>query len=222
MTSSLSLVSIDSAAAHRRGSIVKTWCAEHYYPIPEERVVVGFPRAPERKVPHVKRLARRALVVCGFSSLLVPALAYADVYIWTDERGTTVISDTPPANPKRATNVEVVVKDSERKGAKPRTGARETTPTEERLLERIDNLERQLRAQTYTPPPQPAPAYSGTYYTSPPPPPPYDPYYSPYSAYPSYYPPAYPYVVYSTPFVRRSFAVGRPFPHRGFVHRGRR
>jgi hypothetical protein len=168
------------------------------------------------------------------AAVALPALA--DIYTWTDERGTTVISDTPPANPKRVSDLQVVARDTDKKSAK-RSGAREATPTEQKLLDRIDNLERQVKAQTYSSPPvaaaSPPPAVS--YSTVPPAPPAYapayDPYYYDYSGYYSpsyYYPPSYSYIVPG--FVGRGF--GRRhhghFPHRpiagrgGVVARGRR
>src|SRR5688572_5165787 len=67
----------------------------------------------------------RTLLLPAWLGLFAPVAASADIYIWTDERGTTVISDAPPANPKRVANLETVVKESERKTARPRTGPRE-------------------------------------------------------------------------------------------------
>jgi hypothetical protein len=163
--------------------------------------------------------------------------AFADIYTWTDQRGTTVISDTPPANARSVTDLQVVARDEKKSGK--RTGAREATPTEQKLLDRIDNLERQVRAQTYSSPPlaaaSPPPAVS--YSTVPPAPPAYAPAYDPYSYdysgyysqsyYPSYYyPPAYSYAVPGVIVGRtfnRGFVGHRHFPHRGGgVVRGRR
>lgn len=159
----------------------------------------------------------RTLLLPAWLGLFAPVAASADIYIWTDERGTTVISDTPPANPKRVANLETVVKEPERKSARPRTGPREPTPIEQKLLERIDDLERQVRAQTYSapPPPAPAPAYAVTYSTRPPAPPAYDPFYTP-----SFFSP-FSYGVPGPIVVRRGFG-HRHFPHRGFPARGRR
>ena len=178
--------------------------------------MAAFLEAPECTVRHVKSVTRRALAACAFASLFASVATAADIYTWTDERGTTVISDIRPDNPKALSNFKTVVEDSDRNTRRSGSAPREPTRTEQILLDRVENLERQLKAQAYTSPPPPTYS-SGTYYTSlPPPPPAYDPFYSPYFG--SWYPP----VVVVAPFVRRSFAVHRPFHHRGFVHRGRR
>jgi hypothetical protein len=177
-------------------------------------------------------LYRTSLLVVASTLCAAVALpALADIYTWTDERGTTVISDTPPANSRRVSDLQVVVRD-EKKSAR-RAGAREATPTEQKLLDRIDNLERQVRAQTYSSPPiaaaspPPAVSYSTVPLAPPAYAPAYDPYYYDNPAYyqPSYYyPPSYSYVV-------PGFVVGRSFnrgfghrhsPHRGGSGRGRR
>ena len=41
----------------------------------------------------------------------VPGAALADLYTWTDERGTTVISNVMPANPRKVRDFEVVLKE---------------------------------------------------------------------------------------------------------------
>jgi hypothetical protein len=174
-------------------------------------------------------LYRTSLVVVASAlGVLFASAAAADIYTWTDERGTTVISDTPPANAKRVTDLQVVVRDNERRSGK-RAGAREATQTEQKLLDRIDNLERQVRAQsqaqTYSSPPAaaPAPPPAVSYYTAPPAPPAYDPYYSDYYSgyypnyYPSYYGASYPYFFPGTVVIGRSF-IG----HRGHGHFARR
>ena len=154
----------------------------------------------------------RSLLFSAWLGVLAPAAA-ADIYIWTDERGTTVISDTRPENPRALKNLEVV-RDADR-GTRKGSGPREATRTEQRLLDRIEELERQVRAQTYASPPPPAPApapsYAVVYSTTPPPPPAYDPYYTS-----GFYSP-FPYVVPAPIVVRRSFG-----GHRHFHHRGRR
>ena len=160
------------------------------------------------------------LVVASALTASVALPAFADIYTWTDERGTTVISDTPPANARRVTDLQVVVRDDRKSGK--RAGAREATPTEQKLLDRIDNLERQVRAQTYSAPP-PAVTYS----TVPPAPPAYAPAYDPYyydpgysypSYYPSYYyPPAYSYTLPGAVIVGRGFVGHRHHGH--FGHR---
>ena len=157
----------------------------------------------------------RWLFVPAWLAMLVPAAA-ADIYIWTDDRGTTVISDTRPENPRALKNFEVVVRDADR-GARKGSGPREATRTEQKLLDRIEELERQVRAQAYTsPPPAPAPSSAVIYSTSPPPPPAYDPFYSS-----GFFPP-FSYVMPAPIVVRRSFGGYRHFPHRGAPHRGRR
>jgi hypothetical protein len=183
------------------------------------------------------RLSTPAAALALAVGLLASASALADIYTWVDERGTTVIADTPPANPKRVTDLQVVVRDNNARSGR-RIGSREATPTEQKLLDRIDALERQqARGPTYSAPPiaapQPAPAVS--YYTSPPPAPSYssyDPYY--YDNYPGYYPsyyypPAYSYavpgVVIGRSFANRGFGGQRGFAHRGgggFARGGRR
>ena len=157
-------------------------------------------------------------VACALAYALFPAASTADIYIWTDERGTTVISDTRPDNPRALKNFEVVVRDAER-STRRGSGAREASRTEQKLLDRIEELERQVRAQTYTsppPPPAPSPSSAVIYSTSPPPPPAYDPFY------PSSFLPPFSYVIPAPIVVRRSFGGHRYFPHRGFPHRGRR
>jgi hypothetical protein len=148
-------------------------------------------------------------------SLLVPASALADIYMWTDEKGATVISDERPENPQAARNFKLLVKESER-GARTevRLSRQEPTRNEQILMDRVDNLERQLREQRYPPPDlPPANTYSSGYYALPPSPPPavvYDGgYYAPYSPY--YVPPAYV-VLGATSFI------GRPFGHKHFGH----
>jgi hypothetical protein len=151
----------------------------------------------------------------AFLSLLAPATAWGDVYKWTDEQGNPVISNVRPANPKKVRNFEVVAKETERAA----------TRTEQILLDRIDNLERQLRTQQYPPQAQAVPSYYGSYNPAQPPPPPPS-YYS--SNYPDYYYPWLP--SYSTVFFPTRTFVSRPrfgFAHSGFirgssVHRGRR
>lgn len=171
-------------------------------------------------------LYRTSLVVVAsaFGAFFASAAA-ADIYTWTDERGTTVISDTPPANAKRVTDLQVVVREEKKSGK--RAGARDATATEQKLLDRIDNLERQVRAQApaqtysslpsagatlppavsyYTPPVAPQPYYDPYYYDSG--------YYAP-SYYPGYYPSYYPYS-YGFP---GAVIVGRGFGgHRGHGH----
>jgi hypothetical protein len=76
------------------------------------------------------------------------ATASADLYRWTDERGTTVLSNVLPANPKRVTNFEVVVKEPQSTASKAgMVRQHDVTSTEKLLLDRIDGLERQIQTQ---------------------------------------------------------------------------
>jgi hypothetical protein len=118
--------------------------------------------------------------------------ASADVYKWADERGMTVISNIPPADPAKVTQLEVVLKEAK---------APQMRPTEQMLLDRIERLERQVvaqespREQVVYRTPYPGGHY-GSYYAAPPPPPPpaYTPdYYPPYNPYNYYYPYGLPY-----------------------------
>jgi len=158
--------------------------------------------------------------------LLVPSVTWGDLYKWTDEQGSPVISNVRPANPQKIKNFETVLKETERT----------PTRTEQVLLDRIDNLERQLRTQQY-PPQAPASSYAPyneSYYPAqaaslPPPPPSYSNGYYPDSY---YYPwlPSYSYLYPSRIFVNRPRGVfAHQFAHhragviRGSsVHRGRR
>ena len=92
---------------------------------------------------------RLVWALLGGLLVLAPAIASADLYKWTDERGTTVLSNVPPPNPRRVTNFEVVVKESAGAPA-PRVSSsqqHDVTVTEKLLLDRIDSLERQIQAQ---------------------------------------------------------------------------
>jgi hypothetical protein len=159
----------------------------------------------------------------AFLALCAPATALADIYMWTDEKGGTVISDQRPENPQAAKNVKVLVKESE---GGPRTEVRlsrqETTRNEQILIERVDSLERQLREERYRPPdPPPANTYSSGYYAVPASAPPAVVYDGGY--YPPYYhvPPAYV-VLGATSFIGRSFGHTH-FGHKHFgqVHSNR-
>lgn len=85
-------------------------------------------------------------------------MALADLYTWTDERGTTVLSNVMPANPRRVTNFEVVVKEDPKQAAMraPRE-AYDRATTEKLLLDRIDSLEREIKAQHARPNAAPPP-----------------------------------------------------------------
>jgi hypothetical protein len=159
-------------------------------------------------------------------SLVVPATAWADIYKWTDEKGGITYSDSPPPAPAKVRNLEVVEKETNK-----------PTPTEQALLARIQNLERQLQAPKYAaqaPPAQPPAPYGGYSPSMPPPSNYYDNRYDgSYDSgyYPAYYP-GYPYAVpvYSyavrprrTFFVRPGFAApGGRFAHAGGGHMVRR
>jgi hypothetical protein len=159
-------------------------------------------------------LHQSVAVIATVLGMLSPATARAHIYKWVDERGMTIYSNVLPekSDPK---NVEVVIEEEKASGS------------EQRLLERIGNLERQLQAQQYQGqmPPPPSPGYGS-----------YSPGYSP-SYYPNYYPSyyssyplTYPYVVLSRRFIghARTFVSPRFAParvasfHHGGVSRGRR
>jgi hypothetical protein len=177
--------------------------------------IIGFLRGSVMVDSRIRSMGKSVALLCLLAST---AAASADIYIWTDERGTTVISDKRPADPRTLKNFEVVVNDSDRPARKG-SGPREATRTEQALLDRIDNLERQLRTPSYSAPPAPSPAPAVVYSTSPPAPA-YDPYYSPFlNNYPSYYSP-FSYVVPGAVVVRRGF--GQRHVNRGFAGRGRR
>jgi hypothetical protein len=155
---------------------------------------------------------RFSVLLPALVSLLVPAVVWADIYKWTDERGETVISDVLPPNIKKVKDFEVLVKEA------PRTQAQRDTANERALQDRIDRLERQVQAQRYAPPAAsgPPPAYSSypsDYYA--PPPPPQPDYFGSY--YPSFYP-AYSVIVAPGRRFARPRAFG--FNHGGFSHRG--
>lgn len=163
----------------------------------------------------------------AFASLVAPATAWGDIYKWTDEKGGTYYSDSPPPTSGKVKDVEVLERE-----IKP-------TSTEQALLARIQNLERQLQAPQYAaqaPAAQPPMPYGG--YSPSMPPPPSNYYDSGYNSgydpgyFPGYYPgysypvvPAYSYVVYPrrTFFPRPAFIAPRSgFAHAGGGHRGRR
>src|SRR5258705_13565039 len=125
--------------------------------------------------------------------LLVPTAASAKIYKWTDEKGTTVFSNTPPGVEREAKDVEVVVEDEKAPTLTAQQAAyAEAQRREQQLEERIHNLERQVQTQQqYQPQYQPPMA-----------PPPPD-YYGDSSYYPDYYPGyAAPFVAFSTGFAR--------------------
>jgi hypothetical protein len=153
-------------------------------------------------------------------ALLVPVTAAAGIYRWTDESGTTVFSDTPPAKSTKVKNVQLVVQDDLQ--AKDTDEAR-ARRREQELEQRIARLEREVQAMQYAPaqyqapPAPPADYYAGGY-------PSYPPSYYPY--YPTPY--AYPYVVVVRPahrFFAPRFAprfASRPIAFRHGVMHARR
>jgi hypothetical protein len=177
-----------------------------------------------------RRVPRCALLPC-MAALLTPLFALsagADIYKWVDENGATVITNVRPAKIPYARNFEVVQKDEP--GQSSRAG-RKPAATEQALQDRIERLERELRAERAArqaqgqPPASYAPAYA--------PPAPAVSYYTPY---PDYYAPSYSSAlpVYSAgvflparPVVAHRFVVRGgfghgSFAHPGFGHRGRR
>jgi hypothetical protein len=158
--------------------------------------------------------------LCSFLAflLLVPTAASAKIYKWTDEKGTTVFSNTLPGVEKKVKDVEVIVEDEKAPTLTAQQAAyAEAQRREQQLEERIHNLERQVQTQQqYQPQYQPPMA-----------PPPPD-YYGDSSYYPGYYPgyPA-PFVVLSSGFARPvhrrfsspRFSSGRlaSFQHGGFA-----
>src|SRR5689334_22272607 len=144
---------------------------------------------------------RSSLALACLLSLAGATAAYADIYKWTDENGKTVISNSRPEAGQKVKNLEVTVRET-KSPVVPQT-------TQQMLLDKLDNLERQLAAQQQAQALPPPPYYSA----SPPPPPPN--YYYP-DAYAGYYPSvaAYPYGYYGG----APFFTGRRFggPHVAF------
>ena len=161
-------------------------------------------------------------ILLALVSLAVPASAWGDIYKWTDEKGVTYISNSPPPKAGKTKNVEIVLKET-----KPTPIPNHVaTPTEQALLARIERLERQLRAQQYAaqPPAASPPTPDTNYYAPAPLPPPPPSYYGDgsYGNYPSYYPGYYYpvaslYVIYPA----RTFISRPAFAHsRGGFSRG--
>ena len=164
------------------------------------------------------------LCSCLAFLLLAPTAASAKIYKWTDEKGTTVFSNTPPAVERKAKDVEVIMEDEKAPTLTAQQIAyAEALRREQQLEERIHNLERQVQTQQ-----QYQPQYQPTQYPLPPPSPDY---YGGSPYYPGYYPGYLPsYVVLSTGFARpaRRFASPRftsgrfaSFQHGGAVSRRR-
>jgi hypothetical protein len=169
-------------------------------------------------------------------SLVAPATVRADIYKWTDANGSTNFSNVPPPPGVKQKNVTIVAKESPSAAPIPEHVA---TPTEQALLARIKEVERQLQAAKtaaaamppaprpqvpggYSPTIQPPPAYSapppdyyaGSYDSG------YYPGYAPayyYAAVPAYA--VYPRRVY---YARPAFAGAHGGSFHGGGHGGRR
>jgi hypothetical protein len=138
-------------------------------------------------------------------SLLAPATAWCDVYKWTDEKGGTVISNIRPPEPEKLRNFQTVLK--ERAAPTPPAPAQPVAASSDQMLkDRVELLERQLRARQETPPvtvvlpatEYPPPAYNSNYD-------------------PGYYYPVVPGYAYATYPVRA--ALNRPrVAHHGHRH----
>lgn len=166
---------------------------------------------------------RRALVLLpALAALLAPAGAWGDIYKWTDEQGGTVISDLPPTDPGKASDLKLLATTPKRAAQSPVTTPAPAPDTREQELEaRVEELERELQEQQaaqYAPPVAQA-SDGGGYYAAPPAPEPsgYVSYRSEYypAYYPSYYapaaPPVYSYIVLRPkPVVHRRTSLRRP------------
>lgn len=139
--------------------------------------------------------------------LAVPACACAAIYKWVDENGTTVYSNTPPADARLAKQSKVVVPDEAPTAASEAAAQEAEARRERELLERIARLERELAAQRSAPVQYVAPAMPYV----PPAPDYYAPYYYPGVVYPAA-------VVVRTPrFFGHRFHSPSP-ANRGFHH----
>ena len=74
----------------------------------------------------------------------LPLAASATVYKWTDERGTTVFSNRPPAAETKVANVQVVMQDDEA-AAVPKRAAAPRPDNGNDLQERVRALEQQVQ-----------------------------------------------------------------------------
>jgi hypothetical protein len=167
-----------------------------------------------------RRPFRLLALLLALTALVVPVAARGDIYKWTDAQGRTNFSNVPPTEPGKAKNVELVLKEARPAPIQQHVA----TPTEQALLARIENLERQLRDRQYA---TPAPAVlAPTPYASysPPPPPPSTSYSSSgYSSYPGYYPSyTYPVATSYVVYPARAYYPQPVYvvPRGGFVHGG--
>jgi hypothetical protein len=94
-------------------------------------------------------------------------VAYADTYTWTDAAGRVNVSNLPPPEGSRVTNV---VHESAPKGTPPSDSYREAARQAEvlALADRVRQLEREAEIARYTPPPQYAVAPPPVQYAPPP------------------------------------------------------
>jgi Domain of unknown function (DUF4124) len=148
--------------------------------------------------------------------LALPLAASATVYKWTDERGTTVYSNRPPAAETKVSNVLVILEDDKPAAAPKPDNANDLQGRVRALEQQVQSLQTQASAQVpdYAPP-YPAQLPPPTSYYAPPD-------YYPPPSYPSDYAPpmygyGYPYYPYAASYVvvaPRRFA--HPV-HHGFV-----
>jgi hypothetical protein len=129
-------------------------------------------------------LVRLAAPFLVLSLGLLPLVASATIYKWTDENGTTVYSNRAPAAEAKVSNVQVALQDDA-----PAAAPRPANP--EDLQARVRALEQQvqsLQGQPAAPVPPQVPGYPAPYPAQQPPPvsyyPPPD--YYPQQSYPSY------------------------------------
>ena len=141
------------------------------------------------------------------SCLLLPAIlmvfplaASATIYKWTDEHGTTVLSNRRPAAEAKASNVQVVVEDEE-PAAAPKATPAPKPDNGNGLKERVRALEQQVQAlqtQASSSAPRPSAQLPPADYYAPP-----AGYYAPPPGYypaAQYYPSAYPPPMYGDGF----------------------
>lgn len=135
------------------------------------------------------------LAPCLLAVLLaLPLAASATIYKWTDERGTTVLSNKPPAAAAKVSDVQVVVEDDDKPAAAPKPDSGNV------LQERVRALEQQVQALK-APPSAQAPGYGAPYPGQLPPPADYYPPPDYQSAYAPMYGYGYPYYPYAASYV---------------------
>ena len=186
--------------------------------------------APASHLPVSRNAAAWRAHGCGYlrvlallpilAALLAPAIARGDIYTWTDEQGRTVVSDVPPVDPGKVSDLKLPAAASGPAAESPAAGSEPAAGRKEQELQaRIEKLERQLEEQQSAQQRQAVPQASdaGSYYPAPPPEARYYGSNSPgnYKAhYVSYYypsPPAYAVIVVpAKPLVRRPASAPRP------------